>query len=1436
MTCCVLVSGAAFGQQADATKSAARDLMKRRLYGDAVKVLLREVGRIPEADAGLFQIMLGESYYMQKQYAEARPWYIKAQRFLATDDEANQTIAEYRLACIAYRMNDPAAGFKQTDDFMRHYPTDRRSGSLLLFKMQALAKRGAAATEEIEAIRESIAEDARRYGPATDIAADNVLTEFYLALGGNEKARDRYRNIVLNFQQVTRQFIEEHRPIPPALERGHDKAAVQLASMSLKDKDYEDAVRWLSIVRYDDEMKRRARLLLAQVAYEQNDFRRAERHLKDDDFIETVPAGPLRSDMYLLLGFCSKRALRPVLEDVAAYFSKVEPGTKSYFQAQMGLADTYERWRRIDDAITALENAKVSAKYEPQALASLGRLYMETGDGEKRPEKQEEFFKLAVERFESLTTKYPNSREAKDSNPLIQKLIEKGYEVRLAETDADMVGKWAETVAQSPGSGPAARALVSIARQHHKVVIDDSTGAILKLPDYAACAAAATKLLDASVYTGTDLAAETWVAMRAEALYYRGYSHMASATQSVPPGKTDVPPTYLVPASMDQAIQDLEAARDIADPKQVDLVKNIELGLLEAMFKSGKEELREEASARFNELGATYGAEPRFQKMAYELAKWFQDRKMFPDAAREYRGIADRSQNLAPDDLMQLLYLSGQLYSKSAHDAATATGDQPRRYGIYIYPKRIFNVAAFLDTYRPFEKLVSLEGVADTELSAEDAIRLISKASRIPFTWSSAGGGESVTSYLKQTRVTLAPSSGTVMALLKQILNDEHHELALDIGLADSSPTVVPTREELEDPEMVDVVVPVEILDTRHAALRHPTMTRQYGAWQSAPSGETMLFHVFNRVEEITKLDILWAPGVEKDDVLATELTAAPGVPAGQAVSAAVMLGAVMQPLDLKYRIVERDLSSQLYDKAKDSFSEIRRISPKSDYGEKSLYTLALNYFQQKEYERMRIVLTEYLKIFDNPSFRHYHDANFWVGWIFEHDRRYREATRYYNRAAAEKLLVVRPRGEELTREELKEKLSYETVYSLEEVYTGDITGMTVAEGLIDFVQLYAGVAMGIEPSLLTTNIAVADAAYQEAQVFDVLLDALDAVQLGLRAENANPDVAQKAYFRLARSYQKDGRPQEGLSGCRVLLDRYPQTERRRDVYKLQLEIYKALKDYRNVLATLDLLKKELEAEGHGYKIDFEIAWVYFDLCRYADAVTHYEKALGGAQTGREDRNIRDGYARALYMNGDLKASLREYHTLVATEPQALRAFVDEMMIWYLERALGEKTSADLPPAAAKLLTAYEKLDNSQRSRVNQTALAKITWGYYITALLDLKNGDSSIAIDKLDAAGNSPDDWLAANAMYRLARVHMAEKQYVRAIEALEYLLFSTRSAEAEVKAGYALGLCYTESSQTEKARHRFEQLVQRFPDSPYADKAKEALASLTSSLPGEN
>jgi len=107
----------------------------------------------------------------------------------------------------------------------------------------------------------------------------------------------------------------------------------------------------------------------------------------------------------------------------------------------------------------------------------------------------------------------------------------------------------------------------------------------------------------------------------------------------------------------------------------------------------------------------------------------------------------------------------------------------------------------------------------------------------------------------------------------------------------------------------------------------------------------------------------------------------------------------------------------------------------------------------------------------------------------------------------------------------------------------------------------------------------------------------------GLESTGARSRTAFYAYCRLASAYKKHRFMDQALAHCRVLLARFPETPRRLNAYKLKLEIHKGLKNYRNVLATLAELKAEMGQDLDAYKIDFETAWIHFDLCRYPKAV-----------------------------------------------------------------------------------------------------------------------------------------------------------------------------------------------------------------------------------------
>lgn len=1408
---------AAVAQEGAAAESAVTALMKRGLYHDAVRTLLEEIRKRPEPQAGRHFLMLGESYYQLKEYGNARPYFLKALRHCSA--ASDQVIAEYRLACCAYRLGDAAGALKRIDAFVEQRPSDRRSGTLLLFKMKLLAARGKAAETQIEAVHKQIT-DKGGFGSAARLAADKVLTEYYLAHGQEEKAKQRYASIVHNFRSVISQYAQEKRPVPQGMEQAHDHAAMQLGVLSVQAQRFDEAIKWLENVRYDAELKRQARLLLAQVAYQRRDFDRAASYLTRDGLLETVPAGALRSDMCLLLGLCQKSRDKPDPARVEAYLKQVEPASKGYFQAQAGLGDLYRERGLVDRALRAYANAAASPKYEAHALFHLGELTLaqaaRTGEGPG----QAELYRQAAEHFSQLSTKYPDSGLTKEAAGSIDALLAKGFNVSVAASDEEKIRRWQQAARDKPGSGAAARALINIARLYHKSLLDEKVGTFVKAPNHLACAATCQKLLDAGTYTGKELEASLWKGIQAEAHYYRGMSHLASVAPPRDAGGT-VTPTYVKRPDLEQAIQDFQHAQTLVDPKRLDMVRSVEIALLEAMFKSGKPEHRQKAEARFAELVNEYGTDVRFQMLAMELAEWCRRQGRYADAAREYKGIAQRGANLPQEDVLQALFLAGKLYSQAALEAAQTPGK--RRFGIYIYPKEVFQLDDLRKTYPPLRKQIRVV-IPQKGIEADKALRQVSQEAGVPFVWSPVRTQHSVSEYLRSKRVTLRFLNGTVAEFLEEILDFQAHRLAFDVGMTGGEPTLTPKPPDAEAPDRAERVRTIEIYDVRREAERYAPLAHRYGAWKSVHGQSGMMFHVIRRIEQLTDTKVLWAEGVPKEDVLAAEFSRVPDVDGWQSLSCGQTLARLLAGRDLRFKVVPRDLSTELYDQAKECFNEIRKIDPKSRYGENSLFLLALNFYRQEDYERMKAVLRHYLRLFDSPGHEHHHEACFWVGWAFEHERRYRDACRWYNRAAEERLVVYRPGKDEKppSRDALKAQLSYETLFALGEPVGGELKGARLENELVEFVRLSANVAVRVDASATGIETPIHRKAFQKTAVLDVLLDALESLGLSFRAENVNEAVARKALYRLASAYKKDGQMPQALASCNVLLGRYAETPRRIDAWKLKLEIYKALKDYRSVLATLEQLKSESRGEIEPHKIDFEIAWICFDLCRYEQALEAFKRSLAGARDPAERLRIRDGYARTLFRSGDRTEALHQYRTLAKAEPEPLRAFVDRLMVWYLELAAGDVTRSPLPAEAAKLIEWYTSLPDEKRSRLPQSTLAQVTWIYYVAALRDLDEGRTAEAMEKLKAAGNSPDDWLAADAIYRTGMLQMKARQWKQARETFEYLLFSTRSAEAEVKATYALGLCHQALGDDASSAARFEQVLKRFPDSAYADRIR--------------
>jgi len=1413
------------GQDVTAAKSAAPDLMKRKLYKDAINVLMREIKGLDEARGAKKYLMLGECHYILKLYDKARPWFYKADKHLP--DGKDKTIARYRLACSAYRMGDRSGAIKQIDTFAAKHTSGRRTGTLLLFKMKLLAQGGKSAEAAVEgAYRQIVGRGkassktaARTYGAAVRTAADKLMTDYYVDTGRQEKAMNMYASLVSGFRSVRSQYAREKRPIPRGLEQAHDNAAMQLGLLHAKANRYDEAVKWLENVRYDTLLMRRARLLLAQVAYRRRDFSHAASYLTRSDFIETVPKGAIQSDMYLVLGLSEAARSGGDPRKVELYLQHVGPESGGYCQAQSQLGDLYREKGLGDRAVAAYKNAQASPKYEAHALYHLAMLYVAQAKEQKDKKLADKLFKQAAAAFSRLAEKYPTSQLARLARKSMDELLSMGFDLTVARSDTEKIRHWMKVAQAQAGQAPAARALLSIARLHHKAILDKKTQAYVKPPNYAACAAACDKLLDAKVYGGRDFDANTWQAVRTEALYLRGRCHVTSASAGKAVGGKGMP-TYLRSAKMDQAVDDFQTARKLVDSKNLDMIKGIELGLLAAMLKSDKDDLRKTGRARFAELADEYGADPRFQQLAMDLADWYTRQGRLLDAAAEYKGIADRgASQLAKNDLLKALLAAGKLFSRSGTKALDSTS--ARKYGIYICPREVFRVGGLLKTYRPFRKKITVAWPKDAkEIPAAQALAIVAKASGIKFVWDKRREfrKDSVGYYLAHKKLRFDRLSGTTGEFLEQILDPATHRLAMDIGLTNQNPAP-PAGDAFRDPA-------VEIYDKRYEWLRHNPLTKSYGSWIGAHGGTAaMMFNIIKRVESLTGTKVLWADGIDKDTILAAEFAQVPGSETHKSLSCGQTLGTLLGTLEMRFKIVPRNQAAEIFAQAKDCYNDIRGIDPRSKYGEQSLFLLAMDFYRQKDFERMKIVLKEYLKLFDDPENKHYHEACFWVGWVFENDKRLREACYWYNRAAAEQLVVYKvPDGKTPpTNQQLRTLCSYDTLFALEESTPAAFKDATLGEHLPEFVRLRSNVDVRLDLDQADTNAPIRDRSIEKTRVIDVLYDILGELGLSFRVENINPKVAQKAYYRMASACNDDGMLEQALNACDLVLRRFPTSSRRRDAFKLKLEICKGMKDYRTVLATMEQLRKELAGDVEAYQIDFEIAWVYFELCDYRRAKGYFQKSLAAAKAPAERTKIRDGYARALLQSGNFAEALNQYRSLLKTESQPLRKFIDRIMVWYLVQVADPKAAPPkLPADAAKLMRWYTELTDQQRGRLPADILAKATWVYYVVGRLDHHRKRVDLALERFQAAGNSPDDWLAAEALYCAGMIHVRSGRVKEAVDAFQYMLISTKSTEGQVRALYTLAECQQSLGNTKKAKMRFDQILNRFPDSPYAARAR--------------
>jgi tetratricopeptide (TPR) repeat protein len=1414
--------------------SSANALMEKRMYRDAIKVLDPAIEKQGDPESGVELRLAAESYYLLKDYGNARALFARALPHQKT--QKGKMSCEARLAVLEYRLGDLKGAEERIDNFLRRYPTDDRVGMLTVVRIRIIQDSRATAAakiKQIEDLYEQIAGDKERFGYYNFVLAAQALGDLYIESGNENKAIALYVKAVHEMRSLIASLRGDGKQVPKDLLQGADGMSLQIAKHYMGRKEYAEAQKWLENVSYDEELMSQAKYLLAQLAYQKREYGQVL-YLLQDDLIARIADGDTKWGMCMLAGFAWRDSRMPDLEKSKEYLKKVPTNSLGYAQAQHGLADIYREQKDGEKAEKHYIESVKNAKYAPAALLYLGQIYKERADAMKpkllqSPEEKkvsDALLNKAGSCFQQLMTAYPLTDMAKQARPLVEALRAQGIMVEEQTSEEDMVAAWEKTARDKPGSNEAAQALLSLAQHYARTVTDPKTKVITRAPNWKTVAAACDPIVK-SAQPFTNVSPERWQELRARSYYYVGRAELGSlpagASEKRLQSRNAMPVRMESGGSAARGLANLRQAQALtAEKQQPEFFRELEFAVIEAMFKSDDRAVRDEGEKRYAELETKYGSDPNYQRLAIVTADWLDDHGQFETAGRTYRNVA-RKANLERDEVMHLLHLAGASFGKAGR-AMLESRNQAASLAFVVQPRAVIRSAASVFRSHPpfqFTKRISWDREGP-DLSAGDAMIRVSREFGVPFVWQPGGAVAGLMKEKVIQRATLVSwrVPRTLETYYADIVGTNRFAADFDLGASGGTYTMAVKPEAGEEGRAIEIYDP--------SVPRFPTLAQPYGDFAEVHRGPAMLFSIVKHVEEVTGARVVWTEGVQKDEALSREFRSLPAVEPQHGAGCEGVLRAVLETVGLRCEVIRRDRSREMLLESNDCFDELRRFGADSTYAEDAMFNIAVNMYVLKEYGKMKVLLREYLKTFDNPSFAHYYDACFWLGRLFEQDKNYRDAVKYYNLAAEERVVVYRPVAGSAppTIEDLKARLSYDTLFNLSRKASGAFKDARLEGAFLSFIRFNTNVDIALDPTAQGLETTITRGQFVNQPCLDLLQGVLVDLGLDLRTENGDKEVAEKAYYRIACVYKEDNLLHEALEYVQTMLTRFPDTARRVDGLKLKLDIHKGLRDYASVLATLEELRAAAKGKVEEFRIDYEMGRIYFDLCDYATAEQSFSRALSGTSDTEEWLKIRESLAITyLRMTNRWGDALSTYRNIVQYETSPVRQSVDAMMIWFLECATAAPPVRKPMPENEKLfIDAYVALTDKQRGEMDVNDLARVSWIYYGAGLVDLVvETNRADAVEKFTAAARSPDAFLAGEALYEAARIQMSQGTFRRARETFEHMMFITKAVEPTVKATYWLAMCHKASGDYDAAFRRFDEVVTRYPMSPYAALARE-------------
>ncbi len=317
-----------------------------------------------------------------------------------------------------------------------------------------------------------------------------------------------------------------------------------------------------------------------------------------------------------------------------------------------------------------------------------------------------------------------------------------------------------------------------------------------------------------------------------------------------------------------------------------------------------------------------------------------------------------------------------------------------------------------------------------------------------------------------------------------------------------------------------------------------------------------------------------------------------------------------------------------------------------------------------------------------------------------------------------------------------------------------------------------------------------------------------------LREKYPQSDFSQEAYFRLGNYYYNQKRYKEAIKEFEKIIQFFPQSPLLSEGYYWMGWSYFKLADYEKASEYFNKVEEDEENLSFGQRAKYMVAESWYNLKDYQKARESYEKFIEMYPEGDLSANAQYAIAWTYLENKEYKLSIEEFKKLLSTYSDSKFSEEAQFRISKNYFLLGNEDMAKAE--LGKFINSYS--NSSFRAEamylLSQIYLQEEDWM------------DNIINLERL--VREYPDSPYMSEALYGLGLSYFKKDEYEKSIKVGEKYLKDYSSLKYSDDILYIKAICWEELGNQEKAISDYQDLILKFPQSPYVKKAKERLEVL--------